>query len=156
MVASTVTVTEERKKNYSFSIPYFREELHVLYAGSQPPNLKVASQGPRVACQLGSTMELWLRQNAPACTIIVLDSNVQAVEALKAGQVSAVVVDCCQARSFCERNRQLKSAFLASSNEGYAVAFKKNSPLVKDVDKVLQKLEADGTLSHLKKHWGLQ
>ncbi|MDR2664437.1 MAG: ABC transporter substrate-binding protein, partial [Puniceicoccales bacterium] len=156
MAASTITMTEERTKNFTFSRTYFHEELRVLYPAQRPVDPKQKFRGLRVACQLGSTMELWLRQNAPDCSAVTMDTNVQAVEALKAGQVDAVVVDGCQAESFCSRNRQLRNVFLARSNSGYAIAFPKNSPLAAAVDEVLEKMEKDGRLSRLKEKWGLQ
>jgi polar amino acid transport system substrate-binding protein len=155
MAASTITATEEREKNFSFSRAYFREELRVLYQSQRPVDPAQKFRGRRVACQLGSTMELWLRQNAPDCTTVPMDSNVQAVEALKAGQVDAVVVDGSQAESFCERNRQLQSVFLARSDRGYAIAFPKNSPLVAQVDRILTAMEKNGKLQRLKEKWGL-
>ncbi|MDR0340266.1 MAG: ABC transporter substrate-binding protein [Puniceicoccales bacterium] len=155
MAASTITVTEERKRNFAFSRTYFCEELQLLYLSSRPVDPAQKFRGRRVACQLGSTMELWLRQNAPDCTTVTVDSNVQAVEALKAGQVDAVVVDGSQAKSFCARNKQLRSIFLARSDRGYAIAFSKNSPLIDPVNEILEAMEKSGKLQQLKEKWGL-
>jgi polar amino acid transport system substrate-binding protein len=156
MAASTIAVTDERKKNYSFTRTYFSEELHVLFLKSRRPDVEGKFSGQRIACQIGTTMEMWLRRNAGGCKLQTIDSNVQAVEALRAGHVDAVVVDGFQAKSFRSRDGHLDSEFLARSDSGYAIAFRKNSPLVELVDGALEKMDADGTLSHLKKKWGLQ
>lgn len=155
MAASTIAVTDERKKNYAFTRTYFCEELYVLHMKSKQPAIGKKFFGMRVACQMGTTMEMWLRQNAPDCKIQSVDSNVQAVEALLAGLVDAVIVDGSQAKSFCEVDGRLDSTFLAKSDSGYAIALKKNSPLVEAVDGALEKLEKNGTVDRLKKKWGL-
>ncbi|MDR1436237.1 MAG: ABC transporter substrate-binding protein [Puniceicoccales bacterium] len=156
MALSTVAITDERQKRYSFSQPYFHEELFVLDLRSKPIDISGKFSGLRVACQLGSTMELWLRQNSPNCSILSMDSNVQAVEALRAGKVDAVVVDGAQAKSFCARDGKLACQFLARTDSGYAIALKKGAPLLKDADAALKKLQRDGTVDALKKKWGLQ
>lgn len=155
MAASTIAVTDERKENYSFTRTYFNEELQVLFPADRRPDVAGKFSGQRVACQIGTTMEMWLRRNAPACKIQTFDSNVQAVEALRAGHADAVVVDSFQAKSFCSRDGQLGREFLARSDSGYAIAFEKNSPLLGSVDGVLEKLQRDGTLDKLKRKWGL-
>ena len=155
MAASTLAVTEERKKNYSFTRTYFNEELHVLHLKSEAPTIGGKFFGKKIACQIGTTMEMWLKKNAPNCKIQTVDSNVQAVEALLSGHVDAVVVDSAQAKSFCSTNGRLASTFLSMSDGGYAIALKKNSPLLKSIDGAIGELEKDGTMAKLKKKWNL-
>jgi polar amino acid transport system substrate-binding protein len=157
MGISTITATEERSADYAFSDPYFFEELHLISRAKKPLDGYEDLRGRRIACQLGSTMEIWMRRAAPSSAHMVLvDSNVQAIEALKAGLVDGIVVDSFQAKAFCERNAALKHIFLDRSGSGYAVAMRKNSPYLEAVNNTIKDLRESGDLENLCKKWGLQ
>jgi polar amino acid transport system substrate-binding protein len=154
---STITATSERSRQFDFSLPYFREELFVLLLrGHSVPqeNLKTLN-GLRVACQMGTTMEIWLRHHGKFSQLFPMDNNNQAVEALKSGNVDAVVIDRFQALKFCSLNKNLRYSFLAKSDDFYAIAFRRSSPLHREVNAILAKMNADGRLAELRKKWGI-
>ena len=150
---STITITLEREKNFDFSISYYVESLAMVYADNAP--IAKASQlpGKKIACQLGTTMEVWLKEHAPHTEIITFDSNPQAIEALKAGHVDGVFIDGVQATIFSKKNVNLSYSMLAQSDTGYGVAVKKGSPLKDEINAALKALENNGELSALKKKW---
>lgn len=152
---ATITATEERAANYDFSEPYFHEELFAVFRRSNPLLDAASLEGKKLACQLGTTMEIWLRKNVRNAQIICLDNVGQAVEALKRWLVDGVVIDGFQAQGFCKGNGDLGRCFLARSPHGYAMAFAKNSPLRARVDAILQKLDGDGRLQELCRRWEL-
>jgi polar amino acid transport system substrate-binding protein len=98
-------------------------------------------------------MEVWLRENIPDATRVIMDNNNQAIEALKSGHVDCVLMDKIQASNFCKKNRGLKSAFIATSGNGYAIALKKGSDLKEKMNNALKELEASGKIEELKKKW---
>lgn len=150
---STITITDERKKNFDFSHPYYFEGIAVVFKNDAP--IKQASQlkGKKVAVQLGTTMEIWLKEKFPGQPITSLNYNNQAIEALKAGHVDAVVLDGSQGAVFSEKNQGLGYAIITESKDGYGLALKKDSPLTAKINVVLKQLEAEGEIEKLKKKW---
>jgi polar amino acid transport system substrate-binding protein len=150
---STMTVTPERQKNFDFSIPYYIESLSILSKNSHKIDTQLGLQHKKIACQIGTTMEIWLKNNAPNTEIISMDSNTSAVEALKSGHVDGVLIDTVQAQSFVALNTELNSHIIAQADGGYAVAMKKGSPLLSQINTALESLQQNGTIDRLKQKY---
>lgn len=150
---STITISAERKKNFDFSESYYAESLSILYPDSKPITTLEHLKYKKIACQLGTTMELWLKSHALDTQVVLVNSNNEAVEALKAGHVEGVCIDSVQALAFSKKNKGLSYHFIAQSDQGYGIAVKKGSSLKSDIDKALEALQARGTIEALKKKW---
>ncbi|NKD85131.1 transporter substrate-binding domain-containing protein [Haematospirillum jordaniae] len=150
---STISITEERKKSFDFSKGYYTESLSVVYPLQDPVSSIDDLNNKTIACQLGSTMEIWLREHVPSANIMAMDNNNQAIEALKAGHVDLVLIDSIQAVEFSARNPVLGSSVISYSDTGYGIAFPKGSPLHALVDQALTELEESGELAQLKQKW---
>lgn len=151
---STITATEERQKGADFSQPYYSENLAVVFHKDTPIMDKTQLAGKKIICQLGSTMEIWLKkQDFPGTEIIIMDNNNQAIEALKARHADGVLINDIQGKAFSEKNEDLGQAFIAQTNNSYAIAFKKGSPLKDEIDKALSSLSAKGELTKLEEKW---
>lgn len=150
---STLTITEQRKKNFDFSEPYFFESLAAVFDAKKPIKTATELDGKTVAVQLGSTMELWLKAKVPLAKLLVVDNNNQAIAALKAGHVDLVVMDGAQGAVFSQKNPGLAFAIISQSKEGYGLALKKNSVLTYKINQALHTLEQNGELTKLKKKW---
>jgi polar amino acid transport system substrate-binding protein len=98
-------------------------------------------------------MEMWLKKNVPTGNLLLMDTNNQVIEALKAGHVDVALVDGVQATAFCQQNGMLDYTIIAQSDTGYGVAFKKGSPLLDALDKALQSLRTKGALKKLEQKW---
>ncbi|GHU11563.1 amino acid ABC transporter substrate-binding protein [Alphaproteobacteria bacterium] len=155
-VISTVTSTPERRKNYDLSKCYYAESLATVYNKKEPyATTGALSKGVNVACQLGTTMELWVKKQASDANLILMDKNPEMIEALKADQIDCVVVDTVQAKAFCANNPGLSYSVVAQTDEGYAIAFKKQSPLKDGANAAIKKFEKNGDLEKLKAKWQL-
>jgi polar amino acid transport system substrate-binding protein len=150
---STITITEERKKNFAFSDPYYNESMAMVFSKSQPIVDKSQLPGKKIACQLGSTMEIWLKTHATRTEVISMNNNNQAIEALKAGHVAGVLVDSVQGAAFSQQNTGLFYAVIAKSDTGYGIAFKKDSLLKDQVNKALSSLNTKGEIKKLQQKW---
>jgi polar amino acid transport system substrate-binding protein len=150
---STITITEARKKNFDFSVPYYLESMAVIFMNTLAIHNPTDLIGKKVACQLGTTMEFWLKKQVPEAEIITMDSNPQAVEALKAGHVHAVLIDTVQAEAFVRKNAQLSFKIIAQADAGYGVAFKKGDALRVQVNQALNTLVKKGAIEDLKKKY---
>ena len=152
-VISTLTITEERKKNFDFSNSYYIERLAMVYPKNKPLTSKAKLAKKKIACQLGTTMEIWLKKHVPDAKISTMDNNSQAIEALKAGHVEGVLLDSIQAQAFSQKNSALFYSEIARSDLGYGIGLKKGSPLKEKINTALQTLEGNGELDKLKKKW---
>lgn len=150
---AVITMTEERKKNFSFSEPYYTESIAAIFRKDFPIRREAELATKKIACQLGTTMEIWARKHLPHATIITMDTNNQAIESLKIGHIDAVLVDTVQAAAFTQKNPSLGYLFIAQSEDGYAIAFPKESPLKEKVNQALTTLKAQGELQKLEEKW---
>jgi polar amino acid transport system substrate-binding protein len=150
---ATITVTEERKKNFDFSITYYFETMAAVYPKKAQINKADDINDQIIAVQLGSVIDLWAHQHYPKNKIITFDNNNQAIEALSAGHVNLVLMDGVQGREFSKTNPDLGYTIIGKANEGYALALKKGSPLTPQINQVLQKLKTKGELQKLEKQW---
>jgi polar amino acid transport system substrate-binding protein len=150
---STITITKERAKNFDFSIPYYFDQMVTVFNTKTPILAQADLAGKKIACQLGTVMEIWLKNNAPGTEVITMNSNNQAIEALKAGHIDAVLIDAAQGAIFSQKNPGLSCAVIAQSEDGYGVAFKKGSNLKSPVDQAIKNLQAKGEIKKLQDKW---
>ncbi|KTD69079.1 glutamine-binding periplasmic protein precursor [Legionella steelei] len=150
---ATITVTDARKVNFDFSAPYFFEGMASVYHSNQPITTPSQLKGKKVAVQLGSTMEIWLREHYPQVEITALDNNNQAVEALLAAHVDVVLMDGSQGKIYSKKHTELSYSVIAKADYGYALALKKGSSLTTKINQALQKLKANGEIQKLENIW---
>ena len=93
----------------------------------------------------------------PATEPTVYDDVGAAVRGLRNGEVDGIVVDLPRASFIAEE--QLSNGVLvgqlpdAGSQDHFAMAFEKGSPIVQCVDLALQEMRADGTLDEIRQEW---
>lgn len=153
MAISTITVTQERAQQFTFSKPYFYEQMAAVY---QKPKLILAPQdlcGKKVAAQLGTTMAIWLKAEVNCAQIYLTDSNPLAIEALKTGKIDVVIMDGTQALIFASKNKELASSPIFKAKDGYAVAFPKGSKLRAKVNAIIKSLQDSGEIKQLEHKW---
>ncbi|KTD63852.1 glutamine-binding periplasmic protein precursor [Legionella santicrucis] len=150
---ATITITEARKNNFDFSEPYYFDGIASVYRSHQPVIVPDQLKGKKVAVQLGSIMEIWLREAFPQIDATVLDNNTQAIESLISGRVDVVLMDGIQGKIFSEKYTELSYSLIAKADYGYALAVKKGSPLTAKINKALQKLKANGAIQKLEMIW---
>jgi len=150
---STITITKQRKKNFDFTHPYYFENMATIFPVEKPITQMQQLGGQKIAVQLGTTMEIWLKKNVPNAEIITMDNNNQAIAALKAGHVDLVLMDGAQGAVFSQKNPGLSFAIIAQSGDGYGLALKKHAELTKKINQALHILEQNGELAQLKNKW---
>ena len=150
---ATITITPDRQKNFDFTTPYYYEGMAALYKTNHPIHTIAQLKGKKIAAQLGSVMEIWLRKYFPEGEITALNSNNQAVEALIAGHIDIVLMDGAQASIYSQKHPDLSSKVILKAEEGYGIALKKNSPLTSLMNQTLKKLDDHGEIEKLKSTW---
>ena len=145
LAAAGITVTEDRKKNVDFSIPYVKTGIVVIYKKSNPFKDKDQLKGKKIGVQSGTTSETFVleqlkqepeRSKSPA----------EAVAALKSGRVEFVIADIDPAKNCVKGEADLALSDFITSEE-YAVAIRKGQPeLLKVIDETITELKASGQL----------
>ena len=145
LAAAGITVTEDRKKNVDFSIPYVKTGIVVIYKKSNPFKDKDQLKGKKIGVQGGTTSETFVleqlkqepeRSKSPA----------EAVAALKSGRVEFVIADIDPAKNCVKGEVDLALSDFITSEE-YAVAIRKGQPeLLKAIDETISELKASGQL----------
>lgn len=145
IAAAGITVTEDRKKNVDFSIPYVKTGIVVVYKGSNPFSTVEELKSKRIGVQSGSTSETFVLEKLGQ-EPERYRSPVEAVAALKAGRVDFVVTDIDPAKNCVKNEIDLTYSDFVSSEE-YAVAINKGRPeLLKAVNETIAEIKADGRL----------
>ena len=145
---SGITASEERKENMLFTTPYYNAaQVIVVKAGSGITG-KADLTGKKVSVQTGTTADA-------GCTdagynVQAFAANADAKAALTTGKVDAWVVDNLTAMQMVEENDGLVILEEKMTEEPYAFAFAFGSEdLVAEIDTILTKLIADGTVEEI-------
>lgn len=148
---STIAITDKRKINYDF-VKYFEDSISIVFKKNKEIKTKEDMRYKKIACQLGTTMQIWLEKNIKDAEQVLIDNNNQAIESLKAGQVDGVIIDTNQAIEFCKNNDSLGNGFIANG-DGYGIVFKKGSKMYEPVKKAMEDIRKRGELDSLQKIW---
>ncbi|MBU2696535.1 ABC transporter substrate-binding protein [Pimelobacter sp. 30-1] len=145
LAASAMTITDDRKKNLDFSDGYYDSKQSLLV----PADSKIAAigdlKGVKVGVQQGTTGKTYTEENAKDADIITFPSDAEMFQAIKAGQVEALLQDL-PVNLDHTRDGKFKIVETYDTSEEYGFAMKKgNSQLVKDVDGALEEMRKDGT-----------
>ena len=146
LAAAGITITEDRKKNVDFSVPYVKTGIVVVYKKSNPFTGKDQLKGRKIGVQGGTTSEAFVinelkqepdRSKSPA----------EAVAALRAGRVDFVIADIDPAKNCIKDEADYAISDFITSEE-YAIAIRKGQPeLLKAINETIAEIKADGRLA---------
>jgi glutamine transport system substrate-binding protein len=153
-VMSAATITEEREKVVSFSNPYYLSEQAILVKeGSSIKGLEDL-KGLTVGAQQGTTgLELG-KEKAEAGELRPYPEGPDAINALKAGTVEAVIIDAPVAANAVEETGGIEVAEKVPTEETYGIAVSpENGELLEQLNEGLEKTLADGTYTKVYEKW---
>jgi polar amino acid transport system substrate-binding protein len=153
-VASAATITPEREKEVAFSDPYYLSEQAILVKEGSDITSLAELEGKVVAAQQGTTgLELG-KEKANASELRPYPEGPDAINALKAGTVEAVIIDAPVAQNAVEEEGGVEIAEKVPTEEeyGFAVA-KDNTELVEEINEGLEEVISDGTYTTIYKKW---
>ena len=146
LAAAGITVTEDRKKNVDFSIPYVKTGIVVIYKKSNPYTGKDQLKGKKIGVQAGTTSETFVLEELkqePERT----KSPAEACASLKSGRCEFVVADIDPAKNCVKGEPDLALSDFITSEE-YAIAIRKGQPeLLATINAVITELKANGKLA---------
>lgn len=156
---SSISITDERKQTYDFSVPYFESTNMILVkegsdvkSAADLKNKKVAVQGATTADELMS--EIMGKENT---SLKRFDSNAVALMEMDKGGVDAVVADIAIVKEYIKNNPNKKyQGILDAKNfqsEYYGIAYPKGSELKAKIDPAIKKVIENGTYAKVYKKW---
>jgi polar amino acid transport system substrate-binding protein len=156
-----VSFAPERARNVSFSNSYyFVNQAVVANAGTPISRVRtVAGLRPyKLGAQVGTTSYSYItRFIRPSQSPSVYDSNNDAISALNAGQIDGIVVDLPTA--FFVVAVQLDDGTIVGKlpqrgpRERFGMVFEKGNPLVRCVNRALNRLWANGTINAIQRKY---
>ncbi len=146
IAAAGISINDERAQNVDFSEPYFDADLGLLAASDADLTSEDALAGKTVAVQIATVGEDWAEAKGLEA-IQYADLGLQ-VQALKTGQVDAVVNDVFVLGAYEGDGYAVTATFPTEDRYGLAVA-KGNAALLEAVNATLERIEGDGTYDTL-------
>jgi ABC-type amino acid transport substrate-binding protein len=153
-VMSAATITEEREKVVSFSLPYYLSEQAILVKeGSSITGLSDL-KGKVVAAQQGTTGLALGKEKAEASELRPYPEGPDADNALKAGVVEAVIIDAPVAKQQAEELGGIEIVEKVPTEETYGIAVSKESTeLLEQINEGLKKAIEDGSYAKVYEKW---
>jgi polar amino acid transport system substrate-binding protein len=152
---SAITITDERKKNMTFSEPYFQAGQAITVAVKNDAIKSEADlKGKTIGTQLGTTGDI-LAKKIEGANVKAYDSVDLAFQDLLNGQVEAVVADNVPSEGFVGKNSdkiKVVAGLLTSEDYGISVC-KKNAELLTRINDGLKKVKAAGVIDELNNKW---
>jgi polar amino acid transport system substrate-binding protein len=151
---SSITITDERKKDMLFSDPYYAAgQMVVVRKDNTTITGKDALTGS-VGAQIGTTGAMEV-EKVKAATLKTYDDIGLAFQDLMNGQINAVVSDNWLALGYVAKNpNALKAAGPVFTSENYGIAVAKGkTDLLAKINAGLAAVKADGTIEKLSKKW---
>lgn len=156
MVASATTITAERENTVDFSDPYYEAQQALMVT----PGSDIATvddlAGQTVGAQDGTTGEEYANDETDAAQVRGFPEGPDAINALRAGQVDAVIIDQPVAEDALESisGGELEIATIIPTGELYGIAFAQDKDALREaVNEQLKALKDDGTLGHFYQEW---
>lgn len=155
MIASGMTITQERQKSVTFSSPYYTSGLSILV----PANSDIKSfgdlEGKKIAVQIGTSSQEEASKVNNA-TVQPLNSSVDVFMELQAGHTDAVINDRPVTLYYLKEtgkdNVKILDEILQSQQYGFAMR-KDDEELVQKVNAALKTLKENGEYAKLYEKW---
>ena len=146
LAASGITVTEDRKRNVDFSVPYITTGIVVIYRKSRPYTDRSVLKGRKIGVQSGTTSDTYILERLGQ-EPERFKSTAEACAALLAGRCEFVISDIDPAKNCVKSEPELSVSGIISS-ESYAIAVAKGrSELLDVVNATIQEVKEDGRLA---------
>ena len=154
---ATFTITEDRRRSYDFSRPYYIDTIGILVKKDAGIDDLAGLDGKTVGVALSATTKDKLREAADRLGITLNFAEYATYPEIKialvVGRVDAFSVDRSILLGYQDDTTRLLDTQFAPQEYGVATA--KGSALTSQVDAAIAAMEADGTLASLKERWGL-
>jgi len=158
IVASATTITEERKKQFDFSDPYYEvAQAVVLPAGKSIKSL-ADLKGKKVGGQIGTTGVFVIRKAGVTVDLKEYDDVGLAIQDMLGGRLDAVICDDPVALYYVNKKAdtagKLNISFKTAEKEYYGFTVRKNrKDLLEKLNKGIKEVKTSGVEAQLLQKW---
>lgn len=155
VVASAMTITDERKQEIDFTDPYIDSNQSIAVKKGSTIKSEADLTGKKVGVQSGTTGEAWAKENLTGATTVPFKTATEAFAALQAGNVDAVVNDLPVTAFLVKdpaRGLEIVKEVATGEQYGFAVS-KENTALLAAMNQALAGLKSDGTYDQIYSKW---
>jgi polar amino acid transport system substrate-binding protein len=163
-IASGMSITDARKKEVNFSIPYWIiKQVLVAKKDSDLTPDAAMGEGKKIGVQRGTTEAKWIEENlikkgGKKFELVYYDSAPLAVEDVVNGRIAAAAMDDAPAQDAVNKNKPVKiigSFGMPEEEFGYAVR-KDDAELLKTLNEGLKQIMASPVWEELKAKYELK
>lgn len=148
--AAGMTITEDRKTQVDFSDSYASAVQAIIVKDDSDIAGTDDLQGKVIGVQQGTTGDLYCTDDFGEENVQRFPKGADAVTALQAGKVDAVIIDNNPAKVFVEQNEGLKLLDTPYAEENYAICVKKgNTELLDGINAAIKELKESGKLDEI-------
>lgn len=145
-----MTVTDERKESVNFSDTYAKAVQVVIVKEDSTIASVDDLAGKQIGVQQDTTGDIYATDDFGSDNVTSYKNGADAVQALLAGKVEAVIIDNEPAKSFVATTGGLKILETEYVEEEYAICVaKENTELLDKINAALAELTADGTVQSI-------
>ncbi len=157
IVASAMTINEERAENALFSDPYFDAEQSLLVLAENEETFATLDDlaGETIGVQSGTTGETYANENKPdGATVQGFDDSSAMFLAIESGEVSALLQDLPVNgyRASQDDSFVVVETYSTDEQYGFAAAMD-NTDLIDQVNEQLTAMRDDGTYDEIYEEW---
>jgi polar amino acid transport system substrate-binding protein len=151
IVAAASTILPDREQTVDFSDPYYLTPQSLLVAEGNTDISNVDDlAGKTVGAQDGTTGEFYAQDNTDASEVRGYPEGPDAIKALRAGQVDAVIIDFAVSKDAVEKAGGVEIAQKIVTNELYGFpTAEDNDALREQINEALAEMKEDGTLTEI-------
>jgi polar amino acid transport system substrate-binding protein len=154
MVASATTITPERQQTVDFSDPYFETPQSLVVLPDSDIKTVDDLDGKTVGVQDGTTGETYANDETDAASVQGYPQGPDAINALKTGQVEAVIIDESVAEDAVKQTGGVEVAATIQTGELYGFPFQKDNDALREaVNEQLAAMKTDGRLDKIYQKW---
>ncbi|HHU90233.1 MAG TPA: amino acid ABC transporter substrate-binding protein [Clostridiaceae bacterium] len=154
-----LTIDDERKATMEITKPYVKNAQVVLVKEGTVYESTASLIGKAVAAEQGSAGEnvILADDNLKQATLVPKTLQTECLMEVKAGTSDAAVLDLTLANTMTGKGTNYEDIIIVDhlAEEDYGVAFRKGSDICAEVNKIFDKLVADGTMGKLAEKYGL-
>lgn len=151
---SGITITSERARKYLFSDPYINVgQVVVALKNNKEINSADDVRNKKIGTTKGTTLEESAKKITSEELVFAYD-DLKEVEALRSGEVDALVRDYVEALILIDNNPEFKIAGQPFIQDYYGImVHKENEALMSKINKVLGEMSRNNSLKQLRLQW---
>lgn len=156
MAISAITITDERKQQVDFSLPYYTANQVIIAKQDNKIALTKIEDVVKykVGCQNGTTGQLYIEDNLVAKKLMdkknlkKYSTNIEAITDMLNGNVDFVIIDDSAAQGYAKL-KPISIALKLDTNEEYGIALQKQSVYGEKINAALKELLDSGEVINI-------